>query len=222
MGNQGELDMDQNFKLKFAKVLLSIGAVEVRPQRPFTYASGLKGPIYCDNRKILAFPNERRIIRDGLKQMVREAGWKFDQFAGLATAGIPHAALLADAMEKPMVYIRSKPKGHGRGNQIEGMYRPNDKLVLVEDLINQGSSLDQALVGVQNADLKAVGCLSIVTYQMPKAESVAKRWSLPSLSLTDFDSICIAAQQMGAISDEDIKLLKTWRSDPKAWSLRHS
>lgn len=210
--------MDQSNKLKFAKILLSIGAVEVRAHRPFTYASGLKGPIYCDNRKILAFPNERRLIRDGLRDLVRESAWPFDQFAGLATAGIPHAALLADQMEKPMVYIRSKAKGHGRGNQIEGMYRPGEKLVLVEDLINQGSSLDQALVGVRNAGLNAVGCISIVTYAMDKAQTVAKKWSLPCLSLTDFDSICLAAQQMGSISSEDIKLLKKWRSDPKAWS----
>lgn len=214
--------MDQNFKLKFAKILLSIGAVEVRPGRPFTYASGLKGPIYCDNRKILAFPNERRLIIKGLKELLKDAGWQYDQLAGLATAGIPHAALLADQLEKPMVYIRSRPKGHGRGNQIEGMYRPGEKLVLVEDLINQGSSLDQALIGVQNAQLGAVGCLSIVTYQMPKAEAVAKQWALPCFSLTDFDSLCLVAQKMGAISEEDIKLLKDWRNDPKAWSERQS
>ncbi len=211
--------MDQNFKLKFAKILLSIGAVEVRPNRPFTYASGLKGPIYCDNRKILAFPNERRLIRNGLKDLLHQSGWHYDQLAGLATAGIPHAALLADLLEKPMVYIRSKAKGHGRGNQIEGMYRPGEKLVLVEDLINQGSSLEQALVGVENAQLHAAGCLSIVTYQMPKADAVAKKWGMESLSLTDFDSLCLAAQEMGTISQEDIELLKNWRNDPKAWSL---
>jgi len=210
--------MDKNFKLKFAKILLSIGAVEVRPKRPFTYASGLRGPIYCDNRKILAFPNERRMIRDGLKLLLESSGWRYDQLAGLATAGIPHAALLADLLQKPMVYIRSKAKGHGRGNQIEGMYRPGEKLVLVEDLINQGSSLDQALNGVVNAELQAAGCLSIVTYQMPKAESIATKWELPCLSLTDFDSLCSTAAEMGKISEDELKLLKKWRNDPKAWS----
>lgn len=210
--------MDTNFKLKFAKILLKIGAVEVRPQKPFSYASGLKGPIYCDNRKILAFPNERRIIRDGLKQLLETSGWHYDQLAGLATAGIPHVALLADFLEKPMVYIRSKAKGHGRGNQIEGMFRAGDKLVLVEDLINQGSSLDQALSGVKNAGLYAVGCLSIVTYQMPQAQAVSKKWSMPSLSLTDFDSLCVAAGELGILSDKEINLLQKWRDDPKAWS----
>ncbi len=214
--------MDQNFKIKFAKILLQIGAVEVRPNKPFTYASGLKGPIYCDNRKILAFPNERRLIRNGLKELVVAAGWKFDQFAGLATAGIPHATLVADLMEKPMVYIRSKAKGHGRGNQIEGKFHPHDKLILVEDLINQGSSLEQALTGVVNAELNAVGCISIVTYQMEKAQQVAKKWGLPCLSLTDFDSLCMAAQQMGTISEAEIKLLKDWRNDPKGWSAKNN
>jgi len=217
----GRLTMDKNFKLKFAKILLRIGAVEVRPARPFTYASGLKGPIYCDNRKILAFPNERRMIRDGLKQLLEISGWHYDQLAGLATAGIPHAALLADFLEKPMVYIRSKVKGHGRGNQIEGIFRPGEKLVLVEDLINQGSSLDQALNGVANAELHAVGCLSIVTYQMSKAQAVSKKWSMPSLSLTDFDSLCVAAGEMGILSDKEIGLLRKWRDDPKSWSTQN-
>ena len=209
--------MDQR-KLKFAKILLSIGAVEVRPQRPFTYASGLKGPIYCDNRKILAFPNERRMIRDGLAELVKEMGIQFDQIAGLATAGIPHGAFLADRLQKPMVYIRSKAKGHGRGNQIEGAYHPRQKLLLIEDLVNQGSSLDTAMKGVQNADLTASACLCIVSYQMEKASQVFKKWDLPWASLTDFDHICLAAEQTGAISKEDIELLKKWRIDPKQWS----
>lgn len=213
--------MDNNFKLKFAKLLLRIGAVEVRPHKPFTYASGLRGPIYCDNRRILAFPNERRMIRDGLKSLLESSGWRYDQLAGLATAGIPHAALLADLLEKPMVYIRSKAKGHGRGNQIEGMYRSGEKLVLVEDLINQGSSLNQALNGVTQAGLQAVGCLSIVSYQMPAAEAISKKWSLPTLSLTDFDSLCIAAGELGILSEKEIDLLVQWRSDSRAWSAQN-
>ena len=212
--------MDQNFKIKFAKILLKIGAVEVRPRRPFRYASGLRGPIYCDNRKILSFPNERRLIRDGLMQLIKESSWNFAQLAGLATAGIPHAALLADRMEKPMVYIRSSPKGHGRGNQIEGKFHPGERLLLVEDLINQGSSLDQAMRGVQRANLKAVGCVSIVSYQMEKAQEMAKKWELPCLSLTDFDSLCLAAKEEGLLGEGELDLLKKWRQDPKAWSER--
>jgi len=214
--------MDQNSKVKFAKILLKIGAVEVRPTKPFTYASGLKGPIYCDNRKILAFPNERRQIRDGLKELVKENGWKFDQIAGLATAGIPHAAFLAESLEKPMVYIRSKAKGHGRGNQIEGLYRSGEKLLLVEDLINQGSSLDLAMKGVLNAELSATACVSIVSYGMENAQAMAKKWDLDCKSLTDFDSLCFAAESMGRIGQEEVKLLQQWRKDPKKWSEQHS
>lgn len=201
-----------------ARMLFSIGAVEVKPSEPFTYASGLKGPIYCDNRKILSHIEARKLVKDAFVHSLNESGWEYDQLAGLATAGIAHAALVADALNKPMVYVRSKPKGHGKGNQIEGDYQSGQKVVLIEDLVNQGSSLDSALVGVQNAELRTSGCLSIVSYQMQKATEVAQKWSLPMKCLTDFDTLCAVAKEDGLIDTAGLELLQSWRVDPKNWS----
>lgn len=204
-----------------AKTLLDIGAVEVRPQEPFHYASGLKGPIYCDNRKLLSHPKERGIVRDAFVDLIKEKNIDFDQLAGLATAGIPHASFIADKIEAPMVYVRSKPKGHGKRNQIEGHAAPGQRLLLVEDLVNQGASLEEALLGVQDADLKAIGCLAIVTYQSEASQKVLEKWSLPLYNLTDFDSLCAVAAEQGRIESSQLSILKEWREDPKAWSEKY-
>jgi len=205
--------------IEIAKMLFSIGAVEVQPKDPFTYASGLKGPIYCDNRKILSHPAARSLVKNSFVSALRQENWEFDQLAGLATAGIAHAALMADVMDVGMVYVRSKAKGHGKGNQIEGDYLSEQKVVLVEDLINQGSSLDAALMGIEAAGLKSVGCLSIVTYQMEKASEVFEKWSLPVKALTSFDILSSVALQEGMIDTRGLELLKSWRSDPKSWTV---
>lgn len=207
---------------EIAKTLLEIGAVEVRPQDPFNYASGLKGPIYCDNRKLLSHPIARRQIRDAFIELIKEEKIDFDQLAGLATAGIPHASFIADQMNRPMVYIRSKPKAHGKRNQIEGDAGPHQKLLLVEDLVNQGASLEEALLGVKDAGLEAIGCLAIVTYQSKAAAEVLSRYDLPLYSLTDFDTLCRVAHDLGRINDADLELLNEWRNDPKAWSQKHA
>jgi len=204
--------------IDIAKMLFSIGAVEVKPTEPFTYASGLKGPIYCDNRKVLSHPAARNLVKDCFVQALKEEGWESDQLAGLATAGIAHAALMADSLEMPMVYVRSKAKGHGKGNQIEGDYKDGQKVVLVEDLINQGSSLDAALIGVENAGLHVTGCLSIVTYQMNKAQEIYDKWSLPVRALTTFDDLCAVALREELVDSKGLELLKLWRSDPKSWT----
>ncbi len=204
---------------EIAEMLFSIGAVEVRPKDPFIYASGLKGPIYCDNRKVLSHPIARNLVKSSFVSILKEEDWKFDQLAGLATAGIAHAALMADALEAPMLYIRSKAKGHGKGNQIEGDYKDGQKLVLVEDLINQGSSLESALFAVESAQLKYTGCLSIVTYQMQKAQDICEKWSLPVRALTTFDTLCETALHSGLINSEGRELLSLWRNDPKGWSV---
>lgn len=204
-----------------AKTLLEIGAVEVRPQDPFHYASGLKGPIYCDNRKLLSHTGARQKVRDAFVALIKEEKIDFDQLAGLATAGIPHASFIADQLNCPMVYIRSKPKAHGKRNQIEGDAGPNQKLLLVEDLVNQGASLEEALLGVKDAGLRAIGCLAIVTYQSKAASEVLKKYEVPLYNLTDFDTLCSVAKEMGRIEEEDLALLREWREDPKAWSEKH-
>ncbi len=205
-------------KKRTAEILLSIGAVEFKPEQPFTYASGLKGPIYCDNRKLLSHPSERAEIRDFFVEIVKECGLSFDHLAGLATAGIPHAAFIADKMDKSMVYVRSKPKAHGRRNQIEGDYREGQKLLLVEDLVNQGASLNEALLGVEDAGLKAVGCLAIVTYDSEASHQILKEWSLPLVTLTDFHTLSEAALKLDKISQRGRELLRQWQQDPVAWS----
>ncbi len=203
---------------KTAQMLLEIGAVEVRPDRPFEYASGLKGPIYCDNRKLLSHPVARQQIRDFFVQTVKEVNIDFDQLAGLATAGIPHAAFIADQLNLPMIYIRSKPKGHGKQNQIEGDALPEQRILLVEDLVNQGASLDEALHGAKAAGLVPVGCLAIVTYQSEASQEILSKWNLPLHYLTNFDCLCEVALEMGKIRADQMDMLKKWRQDPRAWS----
>lgn len=203
---------------EIAEILLDIGCLELSPSEPFSYASGLKGPIYCDNRKILSHPAERKKIIETFVIKIKEQGWSFDALAGLATAGIPHAALIAGEMNLPMVYIRGKAKSHGKSQQIEGDYRSGQSLLLVEDLINQGASLDEALRGVKNAELKSIGCLSIVSYSTPAALKVISNWNLDSISLTNLDAIGITALKKKMISQEEFDLLKSWQQDPAKWS----
>ncbi|MCF8060182.1 MAG: orotate phosphoribosyltransferase [Bacteriovoracaceae bacterium] len=203
---------------KTAQLLLEIGAVEVRPDQPFHYASGLKGPIYCDNRKLLSHPIARQQVRDFFVETIREKNIDFDQLAGLATAGIPHAAFIADQLSQPMIYIRSKAKGHGKQNQIEGDAVAGQKILLVEDLVNQGASLEEALQGVKNASLTPVGCLAIVTYQSVASQDILSKWNLPLHSLTNFDCLCEVALKLGKIHADQMDMLKNWRQDPGAWS----
>lgn len=201
-----------------AEILLRIGAVEFRPENPFTYASGLKGPIYCDNRKLLSYPVERKKIVKFFIEKIENISESYDYLAGLATAGIPHASFIAHELEKPMLYVRGKPKSHGKGNQIEGDYKAGEKLVLVEDLINQGSSLDEAMAGVEEAGLKGICCVAIVDYGSLKSKSISKKWQLPLHSLTDFDTLCETAFKMGLIKSIEQEALYSWREDPKLWS----
>lgn len=212
--------MDE-MKKTTANILLTIGAVEVKPSQPFSYASGLKGPIYCDNRKLLSYPKERDQVAKFFVQKIKELGLEFDQLAGLATAGIPHAAFIAALMGKPMLYIRSKPKGHGRRNQIEGDAVVDQKILLIEDLINQGASLDEALLGVEEAKLRPIACLAIVSYQTENASNVSQKWDLPLHSLTDFDALCEQALELGKIDSNESEILKEWRQDPKSWSNKY-
>ena len=204
--------------LQVAHLLLEKGCLALSPQEPFTYASGLKGPMYCDNRKILSYPDARRQIVEAFSKLVKKEGIDFDSYAGLATAGIPHAALLAHLDEKPMVYVRSKPKSHGKRQQVEGAFKEGETLLLVEDLINQGASLHEAMLGVDDAGLKVAACLAIVHYDTEKAKKVLEEWNLKLLCLTDISSIITAAEEKGLIDQEGALAMKKWHEDPVAWS----
>ncbi len=208
---------DSDRGLRFANLLLSLECVQVDPENPYTYASGLKGPIYTDNRQILSHVPERLEVAQGLVDLVRENELKFDSIAGLATAGIPHGMLVAHILGAPYVYVRSKSKEHGKGNQIEGKFKEGDRIVLVEDLVNQGSSLDKAIVAVKEAGLIPTACICIVDYEMPAAQEVSKKHNIPVLSLTNFSNISHAAKSEHGLSSEAQALLENWQKDPANW-----
>ena len=205
-------------KMDIARRLIEIGCVKLSPANPFTYASGLKGPIYCDNRLILSHVDFREEIIKAFVVMIKNHSLAFDLVGGIATAGIPHAAFIADRLKMPMVYIRPKAKEHGKKNQVEGDYRANQSVILVEDLVNQGSSLADAMNGLHLAELKSSQCLSIVDYQMPEAQKRLNELSLTLYSLTDFEHLVEAAFELKFIDHAGKNLLIDWHVDPKQWS----
>jgi orotate phosphoribosyltransferase len=205
-------------KMDIARGLIEKGCVKLSPQNPFTYASGLKGPIYCDNRLILSHVEFREKVIHSFLEVIKKDSFQFDLVGGIATAGIPYAAFIADRLKLPMVYVRPKAKEHGKKNQVEGDYLPNQSVILVEDLVNQGSSLAEAMSGVRDAGLISTQCLCIVDYQMGEAKKRLKELSLSLVSLTDFAHLIEAALDMKLIDSEGKKLLIDWHADPKEWS----
>ncbi len=204
--------------VKIANILLENGCVQLSPSKPFIYASGLKGPIYCDNRQLLSLPIARRIVVDFLVRELSNSGWGFDQLAGLATAGIPHCSFVAHETNAPMIYIRGKAKGHGKQNQVEGKFSAGESIVLVEDLINQGKSLEDAIEAALAVGLRPVGVISIVTYEMKKSKEILEKYNLPLISLTNFSAITKLGLEQNIISSEEHAMLNSWQSDPAAWS----
>ncbi len=200
----------------YAKILFEIDAIKISMENPFTYASGLRGPLYCDNRKLLTNVAEHRKIIDGLIQLSNTK--RYDCLAGLATAGIPHASMMALLLSKPLCYIRSKPKEHGKGNQVEGSPVLNSRLLLIEDLVNQASSLNDAVIGARNAGFIVENCLSIVDYQTQVSQKVLAELAVSLSSLVTFSELIETAHEIGKISSADILRLKEWHHDPKEWS----
>ncbi len=197
-------------KKMIAKKLLQIGCVKFSPQEYFVYASGLKGPIYCDNRMILSHVNLRDLIIENFQAIMNKENFNFDLIGGIATAGIPYAAIIADRLKKPMIYIRPKAKGHGKKNQVEGDFNHGQSVILFEDLINQGSSVLDALVGLKEAGLTASHCLSIVDYQMPIAQNKLGAAQIQLFSLTDFSSLVESALELELINLENKNELYKW------------
>jgi orotate phosphoribosyltransferase len=203
---------------KIANELLKIGAVKFSPNNPFSYASGLKGPIYCDNRMILSHVEFRNLIIEAFLETIKSNRLDFDLIGGIATAGIPHAAFVADRLKCPMVYVRPKPKGHGKMNQVEGDYKPTQKVLLFEDLVNLGSSLEEAIVGTSGAKLIVTDCLCIVDYEMKEAKSRLKNLGLSLYALTNFTDLVEAAFELNLINEDGKNILNNWHSDPAKWS----
>ncbi|MGP1907429.1 orotate phosphoribosyltransferase [Metabacillus sp. JX24] len=201
---------------QIAEQLLTIEAVYLSPNDPFTWSSGLKSPIYCDNRLTLSYPEVRKNIAEGLSALIREHYPQAEMIAGTATAGIPHAAWVSDLLNLPMSYVRSKPKGHGKGNQIEGKVREGQKVVVVEDLISTGGSVITAVRALREAGCEVIGAVSIFTYELQKGTEMLEEEGIHSVSLTDYSSLIETALKKGSIQTEDLAKLKKWRENPSS------
>lgn len=197
-----------------AKGLLSIKAVFFRPDEPFTWASGIKSPVYCDNRLTLTAPEVRNLIENSIADVIREEYSEADVIMGTATAGIAHAAIAAHILGLPMGYVRSGAKDHGRGNQIEGQLNKGDKVVIVEDLISTGGSVIDAATALRNAGAEVLGIVSIFTYGMQKGLDRLAQENLKNISLTNFDVISEVAVDESYIRPEDRERLIAFRNNP--------
>lgn len=200
-----------------ADKLLQIQAVKLSPSQPFTWASGWKSPIYCDNRRILSHPHVRDFIKSEMTNMVFTQFPDADLIAGVATAGIPHGALVADLLSLPFVYVRSKPKEHGMGNQIEGEVKAGQKAVVIEDLISTGKSSMEAIVALQSAGVEVIGLCSIFTYGFPQAEQVFNEAGIKTVSLSNYSALIETALQRELIDTDQVALLSEWRQQPATW-----
>ncbi len=203
-----------------AKDLLSIGAVFLRPDEPFTWASGIKSPIYCDNRLTLTAPEVRAHVEEGLAGLIRTLYPDVQTLEGTSTAGIAHAAITAHLLGLPMGYVRGGHKDHGRGNQIEGKLEPGTKVVVVEDLISTGGSVLEVVDVLREAGAEVLGIVSIFTYGMRKGLDRLAAAGIENHSLSDFDTLCEVAAEEGYIRQEDIARLKAFRADPSDESWR--
>lgn len=204
---------------EIAHAMLKVGAVELSPNDLFTWASGIKSPIYCDTRLTISDPVIRKQLANGLAKNIKEFFPETELVAGTATAGIPHAAWVSDILELPMVYVRSKAKDHGRGNQIEGKYTPGQKVVVVEDIVSTGGSSVTAVEALRAAGCEVVGVVCVYTYNLPRAEKAFEDAGVKYVSLTNFDYLIEAANESGAIKAEDIPFLKEWHAKLKAGEL---
>ena len=197
-----------------AKNLLKIKAVFFRPKEPFIWASGIKSPVYCDNRLTLAYPEVRNSIENGLVKLIMENYPDVQSIMGTSTAGIAHAAIVAHILKRPMGYVRSGSKDHGRKNQIEGKVEKGEKIVVVEDLISTGGSVIEVVEVLRNAGANVIGIASIFTYNMKKSIESFDKSNIKNISLTDFDSIVEVAAQEEYINKSDIQKLISFRNNP--------
>ena len=198
---------------RIAGLLLDIGAVLLRPEVPFTWASGLRSPVYCDNRLTLAHPAVRRDICDGFAEILDERGWEPQTIAGTATAGIPHAAWLADRLRLPMAYVRTKPKAHGRGNQIEGGDCAGRRVVVIEDLVSTGGSSVKVVEVLRAAGAEVAAVLAIFSYGLPAAADAFARADVPLHTLTTFAALLAVAEAQGTLSPAALATLRRWHRD---------
>ena len=200
-----------------ASKLLEIGAIKLNHKTPFTWSSGWKSPVYCDNRLSLSYPNIRTFIKDRLVQAIRENFPQVECIAGVATAGIPQGALVAEALNLPFVYVRPKPKEHGMGNLIEGKIKKDQKVVLVEDLISTGGSSLKAAQAMRDAQFEVVGMVAIFTYGFEQSEKNFADEAVSLVCLSDFSHLLQEAIEKKYLDENELIYVKSWRLDPANW-----
>jgi orotate phosphoribosyltransferase len=207
----------EDFSIKTAEYLLQIKAIKLQPSNPFTWASGWKSPIYCDNRKTLSFPEIRSYIRDSFAKLVRNLYPGAEMIAGVATGAIAHGALAADKLGLPFIYVRSGAKEHGLGNQIEGYFERGQKVVVIEDLISTGGSSLNAVRTLRESGCEVLGMVAIFTYEFKKASDEFKSENCTLNTLCSYSVLIDTALRIGYIGDTEVETLKKWRIDPSEW-----
>jgi orotate phosphoribosyltransferase len=212
--------LNNDSALKVAEFLLQIKAIKLQPNDPFTWASGWKSPIYCDNRKTLSYPNIRTYIRQQLKELILEKFSKPDVIIGVATGGIAQGALVAEELGVPFAYVRPSAKGHGLGNRIEGDIQPNSNAIVVEDLVSTGKSSLTAVEALREANCNVKGMVAIFTYGFEAAEQNFKDHKCQLATLTDYDTLIEQALKSEYITNKDLDSLKKWRENPKEWDIQ--
>jgi len=210
----------ENCAKKTAEYLLQIKAIKLQPSNPFTWASGWKSPIYCDNRKTLSFPEVRSFIRDSFAVMIRDLYPEAELIAGVATGAIAHGALAADKMDLPFIYVRSGAKEHGLGNQIEGYYEKGQKVVVIEDLISTGGSSLSAVKALREAGCEVLGMVAIFTYEFKKASDGFASENCRLDTLSNYTALIETAVKTGYIVKTEVETLKKWRTDPSVWGVK--
>lgn len=217
LGAMSSIKIQSNHALEVASRLLQIGAIRINYKTPFTWSSGWKSPIYCDNRLALSYPEHRNFIRDCLVETVQTNFPQAECIAGVATAGIPQGALVANALGLPYVYVRPKPKDHGMGNLIEGKITKGQQAVLIEDLISTGGSSLKAAQAMTDAGFKVIGMAAIFTYGFNTAEQNFEEAGIPLVCLSDFNNLLTEAVTKKHIDEKDLVYIKGWRADPANW-----
>ena len=204
---------------KIAEFLLQIKAIKLQPSNPFTWASGWKSPIYCDNRKTLSYPEVRTYIRDSFADIINELYPQAGMIAGVATGAISHGTLVADKLKLPFIYVRSGAKEHGLGNQIEGYYEKGQKVVVVEDLISTGGSSLNAVKALREAGCEVLGMVAIFTYGFTKASDGFAAENCRLDTLCNYQVLIETAVSTGYVTASDVETLKKWRVDPSTWGI---
>lgn len=207
-----------NTAAEIAQLLLEIQAITLNIAHPYRFTSGILSPIYCDNRLIISYPEKRKIVIDAFLHLIEELRLEFDTVAGIATAGIPHAAWIADRLNKPMVYIRSQSKSHGKRNQIEGQIQPHSRALVIEDLISTGNSALSGVMALRENKVTVTDCLAVFSYQFPTALLQFNHHHLSLHTLSNFTTLIEVAERLGKIQPHEKSLAMTWNQDPHHWT----